>query len=723
MTSNGDGASAPTEMNDQNRSRSHRSDGAGRGHQGRGNHGGRGQRRDPRGRNRHTTPRFRGATTEIEEYTFGIHEGYTRAKKYTDNVKQLKIYAYGHCNTDMGALFGKNPEKPTITKPTPLTDKQKEDETEVELYKLALREYVEQSRKQRQDIKKMYAVVLGQCTDAMINKLKALDDYEDFNDEADCARLLREIRKITYLTDEKEDPFMSAATTSSKLYKLVQERETVTGYYDTWSNMAEVVKQKGGGFVNDELVKTILRDSGTLLGANVATKLDEDKYLDENEHKRYIRARAKAEEKFLASLFIKGLSGQKYGKLKDKLSNQCSWGNNNYPVDITAAYEMVLNYRDTDRNSRRDRNRNGNGIDGLSFLNRNGANQQAVAGTDGRTWYSTICYNCGQPGHRAAVCPEAGGGTTNEDGGSGGTSTDSQQEQSGVSHLMKHEVDTDNTDTSTTTSMSTDTEEVREYGITFSQMVKRQKGVVNQSCIMIDSQSTHSIFSNGSLLTNIRHCGHTGLTMYSNGGSQHTVMMGDYEPLGLTVWYNEHSLVNILAMKDTRQVVRITMDTMIAPAIAAQKYSEDSMIMVFEECEIGLYRHDTANIQTLKINDEHGGFNFINTVEGNKEGFTQRQIERGKQALALYQIIGRPAERRYYTILAENHIMNCPITVEDARRAFHIYGPDVATLQGKMVRRSPQAIKDYVPFELPADLLKEFRRINLATDIFFCTGP
>ena len=49
-----------------------------------------------------------------------MHEGYTGAKKYTDNIKQLKIYAYGNCSTDIGALFGKNSETSTISKPTPL---------------------------------------------------------------------------------------------------------------------------------------------------------------------------------------------------------------------------------------------------------------------------------------------------------------------------------------------------------------------------------------------------------------------------------------------------------------------------------------------------------------------------------------------------------------------------------------------------------------------------
>ena len=129
----------------------------------------------------------------------------------------------------------------------------------------------------------------------------------------------------------------------------------MTTYYDTWSNMAEVVKQKGGGFVNDKLIKTVLHDDGTLLSANVAKKLQEGKHLDESEHKQYVKARMKAEDRFLASLFIRGLGGHKYyGKLKDELANQCSWGSNKYPSDITAAYKMALNYKSTN-NSRRDR--------------------------------------------------------------------------------------------------------------------------------------------------------------------------------------------------------------------------------------------------------------------------------------------------------------------------------------------------------------------------------
>ena len=157
-----------------------------------------------------STQRFKGATKEIEDYIFMVSDRCANAKQYTDNIKQLKIYAFQHCTSDVGALFWKNPTNPTFAKPTALTEAQKKDKTELELYKLALKKYVEMSRKIRQETKKLYGVVLGQCTEAVINKLKALDKYEKMNDEEDCAKLLTKIRNITYLSS----PASSSSTTT-----------------------------------------------------------------------------------------------------------------------------------------------------------------------------------------------------------------------------------------------------------------------------------------------------------------------------------------------------------------------------------------------------------------------------------------------------------------------------------------------------------------------------
>ena len=38
----------------------------------------------------------------------------------------------------------------------------------------------------------------------------------------------------------------------------------------------------------------------------------------------------------------------------------------------------------------------------------------------------------------------------------------------------------------------------------------------------------------------------------------------------------------------------------------------------------------------------------------------------------------------------KKYIRNCPVTIDDAKRPLHIYGPDIANLQGK-TRRSGRA--------------------------------
>ena len=134
------------------------------GNQGRnGRSSGRGNHQGGRNGNQQGTC-FTGATSDLETCTFGIHDGYASVKKYSDNIKKLKIYAFKNFTTDLGNLFGKSPIMPTAKKPE-LAEKDKEDQTAVEMYKLELKEYMDVKRKMGVEIKRMYAIVLGQCTE------------------------------------------------------------------------------------------------------------------------------------------------------------------------------------------------------------------------------------------------------------------------------------------------------------------------------------------------------------------------------------------------------------------------------------------------------------------------------------------------------------------------------------------------------------------------------
>jgi hypothetical protein len=69
---------------------------------------------------------------------------------------------------------------------------------------------------------------------------------------------------------------------------------------------------------------------------------------------------------------------------------------------------------------------------------------------------------------------------------------------------------------------------------TFSDHAKHdnETPAISQTWILLDSESTVSIFNNKKLLKNIRHCGNEqGLRVFSNGGHQDTHMVGDLPAL------------------------------------------------------------------------------------------------------------------------------------------------------------------------------------------------
>ena len=81
-----------------------------------------------------------------------------------------------------------------------------------------------------------------------------------------------------------------------------------------------------------------------------------------------------------------------------------------------------------------------------------------------------------------------------------------------------------------------------------------------------------------------------------------------------------------------------------------------------------------------------------------------------------------PGYKKFFRALSENHIHNCPITLDDAKRALHIYGPDTAHLQGKTTRDRPAPIPitDLTP--IPRDVIEAQRFVNLSMDYFFVQG-
>jgi hypothetical protein len=80
--------------------------------------------------------------------------------------------------------------------------------------------------------------------------------------------------------------------------------------------------------------------------------------------------------------------------------------------------------------------------------------------------------------------------------------------------------------------------------------------------------------------------------------------------------------------------------------------------------------------------------------------------------LRLHSKIGPPSQHEFENILNNNLILKCPVTIDDAKRAITIYGPDTATLNGKTTKGPSQHVPLLKPVSLPAQLLADHKDVT-----------
>ena len=81
-----------------------------------------------------------------------------------------------------------------------------------------------------------------------------------------------------------------------------------------------------------------------------------------------------------------------------------------------------------------------------------------------------------------------------------------------------------------------------------------------------------------------------------------------------------------------------------------------------------------------------------------------------------------PAQDIFENVISTKQMKNWPINVADVKRYFNIYGPNVATQQGKTTKRNSDAGESNHPCELPPFIFKHHRNMTLCVDIFYVQG-
>jgi hypothetical protein len=126
-----------------------------------------------------------------------------------------------------------------------------------------------------------------------------------------------------------------------------------------------------------------------------------------------------------------------------------------------------------------------------------------------------------------------------------------------------------------------------------------------------------------------------------------------------------------------------------------QVHTQDGIIE-FKPCERGLHYHNVSD------DESNIGLMLVNTVRGNFEEYTRKEIKRAREARRIQGMIANPTEREFSAMVCEKLLANCPVTVQDVNNAHHIYGRDLTNIWGKTTRRKSEYVQvDYV--QIPRD--------------------
>ena len=92
--------------------------------------------------------------------------------------------------------------------------------------------------------------------------------------------------------------------------------------------------------------------------------------------------------------------------------------------------------------------------------------------------------------------------------------------------------------------------------------------------------------------------------------------------------------------------------------------------MKFVESESGLYYYDLSQNKeetslTKQVKQKYipkSNTIMVQTVLGNQEGFTKRELKKAQTARRLYILLGRPSFKDFGNIVRQKLLQNCPIT-------------------------------------------------------------
>ena len=178
-------------------------------------------------------------------------------------------------------------------------------------------------------MEKSYALILGQCSKTIRDRIEAHEQWEPVNSSSNALGLLRLIRQSLYqrATRRQETHALIEAEVTLMWFRQ-SERMSNSDYLEKLRDLVKVYEHLGG-------------EPGTSKARVDSLMIDPD-LADEDERQE---AKTKAREEYLAVLLLTKSDPKRYATLVTDVENAYTRGQNGYPTTVSGAYDMLINYK------------------------------------------------------------------------------------------------------------------------------------------------------------------------------------------------------------------------------------------------------------------------------------------------------------------------------------------------------------------------------------------
>jgi hypothetical protein len=349
-------------------------------------------------------------------------------------------------------------------------------------------------------------------------------------------------------------------------------------------------------------------------------------------------------------MILQGADNSRYFQLKVNLSNDMTKGTDSLPKTIVDTVRLLTNYMAPPR-LQRARGPDGKGLAFVQGEGRAPSNPKR----DGANKGKINCWDCGGL-HCKSECPEL------------------KALDEGIQNFNNKECNKEHN-----LFLADDS-----YGL----VQKQAKGV--QSILFlyhayIDTCPSYASTPYLELLSNLKK-ELRGLIGHSNTGLRGMDLSGLLGALK-QVWLNKGRVATIISLKQLEKLCPVTYDS---------THNGGAFVCRTKDRNIVL-RNNNKGMPYLDLRESKANAvlsfaleaaqSFVQTVQGNMEGFTRRKVEEAQKARKAQAMLGHPTDRDFLGMVPGGMISNCPVTANTVTNAHQIFGPDLAGVRGRTVRR------------------------------------